>query len=87
MRVSQGLRPSLGVIGNGLLKSFILRLVSVSLSFAIKYTGLIAAPSVDIDISVTSRVESGTISNPLGFPLSGWRTTVRPTSFVTHKEA
>lgn len=85
--ILQGLRPSLGVTGYALSKSLILRCVLVSLSSAIKFTGLMGAPSVDIDINVTSRVESGEISNPLGFPLSGLRRTVRPTSFVTHREA
>ena len=85
--ILQGLRPSLGVTGYALSKSLILRCVLVSLSSAMKFTGLIGAPSVDIDINVTSRVESGEISNPLGFPLSGLRRTVRPTSFVTHREA
>ena len=85
--ILQGLRPSLGVTGYALSKSLILRCVLVSLSSAMKFTGLMGAPSVDIDINVTSRVESGEISNPLGFPLSGLRRTVRPTSFVTHREA
>ena len=85
--ILQGLRPSLGVTGYALSKSLILRGVLVSLSSAMKFTGLMGAPSVDIDINVTSRVESGEISNPLGFPLSGLRRTVRPTSFVTHREA
>ena len=85
--ILQGLRPSLGVTGYALSKSLILRWVLVSLSSAMKFTGLMGAPSVDIDINVTSRVESGEISNPLGFPLSGLRRTVRPTSFVTHREA
>ena len=87
IRALQGLRPSLGVTRKALSKSFILRCVAVCLSSAMKYTGLIGAPSVDMDISVTSRVESGAISNPWGFPLSGLRMIVRPTSFVTHKEA
>ena len=61
MSVLHGLRPSLGVTGNGFTKSLILRRVPDCLSSAIKYTGLMGAPSVDMDISVTSRVESEAI--------------------------